>query len=166
MQLDLEESEEETSHELEQQMGEQQSTAEDEQETPQVEAEISGEKESSKTPTLPPRRLHKGARLREWEKTPILKGRTRTSSRLLEAAEREQQQQTQQQVGGDEGVVFLPSGSCSEGTGAEGEEAACALHLPLVDQPSCMEDALAGPDRDKWIASRDAEYSSQLENGT
>ncbi|CAI7908962.1 unnamed protein product, partial [Closterium sp. NIES-53] len=29
-----------------------------------------------------------------------------------------------------------------------------------------MEEALAGPDREKWLVSRDAEYQSLLENGT
>ncbi|CAI7793777.1 unnamed protein product, partial [Closterium sp. NIES-54] len=29
-----------------------------------------------------------------------------------------------------------------------------------------MEEALAGPDREKWLVSRDAEYQSLLEHGT
>ncbi|CAI7854528.1 unnamed protein product [Closterium sp. NIES-53] len=69
-------------------------------------------------------------------------------------------------AGGGGGVET--SGSTSRAAGPEDEEdepAYCFL-APAPEEPASMEEALAGPDREKWLVSRDAEYQSLLENGT
>ncbi|CAI7825957.1 unnamed protein product, partial [Closterium sp. NIES-54] len=54
------------------------------------------------------------------------------------------------------------SGSTKEAAGSEeGEQ-----QQGKAKEPASMEEALAGPDREKWLVSRDAEYQSLLENGT
>ncbi|GJP57210.1 hypothetical protein CLOM_g16239 [Closterium sp. NIES-68] len=44
------------------------------------------------------------------------------------------------------------------------EEPAYCFYAPI--QPPSMDHALAGPQRGKWLVSRDAEYNSQMENHT
>ncbi|CAI7835162.1 unnamed protein product [Closterium sp. NIES-53] len=80
--------------------------------------------------------------------------------------------------GGDREKVQEASGSTIGAAGLEGadvaeqqlgneeyEPAYCFL-APAPEEPASIEEALAGPDREKWLVSRDAEYQSLLENGT
>ncbi|CAI7814992.1 unnamed protein product [Closterium sp. NIES-54] len=67
-----------------------------------------------------------------------------------------------QQLGNEEALLILPRGYDPD---EEDEPAYCFL-APAPEEPASMEEALAGPDREKWLVSRDAEYQSMLENGT
>ncbi|CAI7843963.1 unnamed protein product [Closterium sp. NIES-54] len=67
-----------------------------------------------------------------------------------------------QQLGTEEALLILPHGYDPD---EEDEPAYCFL-APAPEEPASMEEALAGPDREKWLVSRDAEYQSRLENGT
>ncbi|CAI5500871.1 unnamed protein product [Closterium sp. Naga37s-1] len=68
----------------------------------------------------------------------------------------------EQQLGTEEALLILPHGYDPD---EEDEPAYCFL-APAPEEPASMEEALAGPDREKWLVSRDAEYQSLLENGT
>ncbi|CAI7848738.1 unnamed protein product, partial [Closterium sp. NIES-54] len=68
----------------------------------------------------------------------------------------------EQQLGNEEALLILPHGYDPD---EEDEPAYCFL-APAPEEPASMEEALAGPDREKWLFSRDAEYQSLLENGT
>ncbi|CAI7783233.1 unnamed protein product, partial [Closterium sp. NIES-54] len=68
----------------------------------------------------------------------------------------------EQQLGNKEALLILPHGYDPD---EEDEPAYCFL-APAPEEPASMEEALAGPDREKWLGSRDAEYQSLLENGT
>ncbi|CAI7862049.1 unnamed protein product [Closterium sp. NIES-54] len=68
----------------------------------------------------------------------------------------------EQQLGNEEALLILPHGYDPD---EEDEPAYCFL-APAPEIPASMEEALAGPDREKWLVSRDAEYQSLLENGT
>ncbi|CAI7754465.1 unnamed protein product, partial [Closterium sp. NIES-54] len=68
----------------------------------------------------------------------------------------------EQQLGNEEALLILPHGYDPD---EEDEPAYCFL-APAPEEPASREEALAGPDREKWLVSRDAEYQSLLENGT
>ncbi|CAI7926470.1 unnamed protein product, partial [Closterium sp. NIES-54] len=68
----------------------------------------------------------------------------------------------EQQLGNEEALLILPHGYDPD---EEDEPAYCFL-APAPEEPASVEEALAGPDREKWLVSRDAEYQSLLENGT
>ncbi|CAI7929797.1 unnamed protein product, partial [Closterium sp. NIES-54] len=68
----------------------------------------------------------------------------------------------EQQLGNEEALLILPHGYDPD---EEDEPAYCFL-APVLEEPASMEEALAGPDRENWLVSRDAEYQSLLENGT
>ncbi|CAI7856911.1 unnamed protein product [Closterium sp. NIES-53] len=68
----------------------------------------------------------------------------------------------EQQLGNGEALLILPHGYDPD----EGDEPAYCFLAPAPEEPASMEEALAGPDRGKWLVSRDAEYQSLLENGT
>ncbi|CAI7786879.1 unnamed protein product, partial [Closterium sp. NIES-53] len=54
-----------------------------------------------------------------------------------------------------------------EEKGAEGEmEQICCFGVNLPHEPASMEEALAGDDREAWLASREDEFQSHLENET
>ncbi|CAI7831478.1 unnamed protein product [Closterium sp. NIES-53] len=112
----------------------------------------------SKVPLLPSRRKPKGVVMRGWE-TPVSRpGRTRMATMKLTAGA----DVAEQQLGNDEALLILPHGYDPD---EEDEPAYCFL-APAPEEPASMEKALAGPDREKWLVSRDAEYQSLLENGT
>ncbi|CAI7798500.1 unnamed protein product [Closterium sp. NIES-53] len=67
----------------------------------------------------------------------------------------------EQQLGNEEALLILPHGYDPD---EEDEPAYCFLAL-APEEPASMEEALAGPAREKWLVSRDAEYQSLLENG-
>ncbi|CAI7907340.1 unnamed protein product [Closterium sp. NIES-54] len=68
----------------------------------------------------------------------------------------------EQQLGNEEALLILPHGYDPD----EKDEPAYCFLAPAPEEPASMEEALAGPDREKWLVSRDAEYQSLLENGT
>ncbi|CAI7854035.1 unnamed protein product [Closterium sp. NIES-53] len=54
-----------------------------------------------------------------------------------------------------------------EEKGAEGEmEQICCFGVSLPHEPASMEEALAGDDREAWLASREDEFQSHMENET
>ncbi|CAI7904711.1 unnamed protein product [Closterium sp. NIES-54] len=54
-----------------------------------------------------------------------------------------------------------------EEKGAEGEmEQICCFGVNLPHEPASMEEALAGDDREAWLASREDEFQSYMENET
>ncbi|CAI7844017.1 unnamed protein product [Closterium sp. NIES-54] len=54
-----------------------------------------------------------------------------------------------------------------EEKGAEGEmEQICCFGINLPHEPASMEEALAGDDREAWLASREDEFQSHMENET
>ncbi|CAI6012455.1 unnamed protein product [Closterium sp. NIES-65] len=85
-------------------------------------------------------------------------GRTRMATKKLTAGA----DVAEQQLGTEEALLILPHGYDPD---EEDEPAYCFL-APAPEEPASMEEALAGPDREKWLVSRDAEYQSLLENGT
>ncbi|CAI7851077.1 unnamed protein product [Closterium sp. NIES-53] len=112
----------------------------------------------AKAPTLPQRRKAKGVVMKGWE-TPVSRpGRTRMATMKLTAGA----DVTEQQLGNEEALLILPHGYDPD---KEDEPAYC-FHAPAPEEPASMEEALAGPDRENWLVSRDAEYQSLLENGT
>ncbi|CAI7855127.1 unnamed protein product [Closterium sp. NIES-53] len=119
-----------------------------------------GEQQLGKTkvPALPSRRKPKGVVMRGWE-TPVSRpGRTRMATMKLTAGA----DVAEQQLGNEEALLILPHGYDPD---KEDEPAYCFL-APAPEEPASMEEALAGPDREKWLVSRDAEYQSLLENRT
>ncbi|CAI7882322.1 unnamed protein product [Closterium sp. NIES-54] len=68
----------------------------------------------------------------------------------------------EQQLENEEALLILPHGYDPD----EEDEPAYCFHALAPEEPASMEEALAGPDREKWLVSRDAEYQSLLENGT
>ncbi|CAI7790384.1 unnamed protein product [Closterium sp. NIES-54] len=60
----------------------------------------------------------------------------------------------EQHLGNKEALLILPHGYDLD---EEGEPAYCFLAL-APEEPASMEEALAGPDREKWLVSRDTEY--------
>ncbi|CAI7741537.1 unnamed protein product [Closterium sp. NIES-53] len=68
----------------------------------------------------------------------------------------------EQSLGNEEAMLILPHGYDLD----EKDEPAYCFLAPAPEEPASMEEALAGPDRDNWLASKDNEYQSQLENGT
>ncbi|CAI5484809.1 unnamed protein product [Closterium sp. Yama58-4] len=111
-----------------------------------------GEQQQGKT------KKPKGVVMRGWE-TPVSRpGRTRMATKKLTAGSCV----VEQQLGTEEAMLILPHGYDLD---EEDEPAYCFL-APAPEEPASMEEALAGSDREKWLASRDAEYQSLLENGT
>ncbi|CAI7790867.1 unnamed protein product [Closterium sp. NIES-53] len=104
----------------------------------------------AKVPALPSRRKPNGVVMREWE-TPVSRpGRTRMATMKPTAGA----DVAEEQLGNEEALLD-----------EEDEPAYCFL-APAPEEPASMEEALAGPDSEKWLVSRDAEYQSLLENGT
>ncbi|CAI7856284.1 unnamed protein product [Closterium sp. NIES-53] len=68
----------------------------------------------------------------------------------------------EQQLGNEEALLILPHGYDP----VEEDEPAYCFLAPAPKEPANMEEALAGPDREKWLVTRDAAYQSLLENGT
>ncbi|CAI5960026.1 unnamed protein product [Closterium sp. NIES-65] len=111
-----------------------------------------GEQQQGKT------KKPKGVVMKGWE-TPVSRpGRTRMATKKLTAGA----DVAEQQLGTEEALLILPHGYNPD---EEDEPAYCFL-APAPEEPASMEEALAGPDREKWLVSRDAEYQSLLENGT
>ncbi|CAI7816117.1 unnamed protein product [Closterium sp. NIES-53] len=112
----------------------------------------------TKVPTLPSRRKPKGVVMRGWEIPVSRPGRTRMATMKLTAGA----DVAEQQLENEEALLILPHGYDPD----EEDEPAYCFHALAPEEPASMEEALAGPDREKWLVSRDAEYQSLLENGT
>ncbi|CAI7843846.1 unnamed protein product [Closterium sp. NIES-54] len=112
----------------------------------------------AKAPTLLQRRKPKGVVMKGWE-TPISRPGTTRLATMKPIAGADV---AEQQLGNKEALLILPHGYDPD---EEDELAYCFLALAPED-PSSMEEALAGPNREKSLVSRDAEYQSLLENGT
>ncbi|CAI7891837.1 unnamed protein product [Closterium sp. NIES-54] len=72
-------------------------------------------------------------------------------------------------LGGGEGEAADVEGEeeDEEEKGAEGEvEQICCFGVNLPHEPASMEEALAGDDREAWLASREDEFQSHMENET
>ncbi|CAI7925523.1 unnamed protein product [Closterium sp. NIES-53] len=112
----------------------------------------------AKTPTLPQRRKPNGVVMKGWE-TPVSRpGRTRMATMKLTAGA----DVAEQQLGNEEALLILLHGYDPR---KEDEPVDCFL-APAPEEPASMEEAFAGPDNEKWLVSRDAEYQSLIENGT
>ncbi|CAI7790682.1 unnamed protein product [Closterium sp. NIES-54] len=112
----------------------------------------------AKTPTLPQRRKPNGVVMKGWE-TPVSRpGRTRMATMKQSAGA----DVAEQQLGNEEALLILLHGYDPR---KEDEPVDCFL-APAPEEPASMEEAFAGPDSEKWLVSRDAEYQSLLENGT
>ncbi|CAI7739231.1 unnamed protein product [Closterium sp. NIES-54] len=113
-----------------------------------------GEQQLGKTKVhaLPSRRKPKGVVMREWERPVSRPGRTRMATMKLTA----EADVAEQQLGNEEALLILPHGYDPD---EEDEPAYCFL-APAPEEPASMEEALAGPDREKWLVSRDAGYQS------
>ncbi|CAI7933110.1 unnamed protein product [Closterium sp. NIES-54] len=109
-----------------------------------------GKKQQGKTKKV------KGVVMKGWE-TPVSRpGRTRMATKKLTAGA----DVAEQQLGTKEALLILPHGYDPD---EEDEPAYCFL-APAPEESASMEEAKAGPDREKWLVSRDAEYQSLLEN--
>ncbi|GJP67686.1 hypothetical protein CLOP_g24479 [Closterium sp. NIES-67] len=124
------------------------------------------QQEASKTPSLPKRRKQIGGgtkdwvKVKEWVNPTIYPARTRMATRkLLSSTNGGATTEQQEQAQGEDAVLFL--GDDQE---SDDEEPAYCFYAPI--QPPSMDHALAGPQRGKWLVSRDAEYNSQMENHT
>ncbi|GJP33789.1 hypothetical protein CLOM_g18299 [Closterium sp. NIES-68] len=124
------------------------------------------QQEASKTPSLPKRRKQIGGgtkdwvKVKEWVNPTIYPARTRMATRkLLSSTSGGATTEQQEQAQGEDAVLFL--GDDQE---SDDEEPAYCFYAPI--QPPSMDHALAGPQRGKWLVSRDAEYNSQMENHT
>ncbi|CAI7823440.1 unnamed protein product [Closterium sp. NIES-53] len=112
----------------------------------------------AKAPTLPQRRKPKGVVMKGWE-TPVSRpGRTRMATMKLTAGA----DVAEQQLGNEEALLIIPHGNDPD----EEDEPAYYFLAPAPEEPASMEEALAGPDKEKWLVSRDAKYQSLLDNGT
>ncbi|CAI7925506.1 unnamed protein product [Closterium sp. NIES-53] len=112
----------------------------------------------AKAPTLSQRRKPKGVVMKGLETHVSSPGQTHIATMKLSAGA----DVAEQQLGNEEALLTLPHGYDPD---EEDEPAYCFL-APAPEEPASMEEALAGPDREKWLVSMDAEYQSLLENGT
>ncbi|GJP75275.1 hypothetical protein CLOP_g5730 [Closterium sp. NIES-67] len=124
------------------------------------------QQEASKTPSLPKRRKQIGGgtkdwvKVKEWVNPTIYPARTRMAMRkLLSSTSGGATTEQQEQAQGEDAVLFL--GDDQE---SDDKEPAYCFYAPI--QPPSMDHALAGPQRGKWLVSRDAEYNSKMENHT
>ncbi|CAI7865016.1 unnamed protein product [Closterium sp. NIES-53] len=110
-----------------------------------------GEQQQGKTkvPTVPQRKKPKGGVMKGWETHVSKPGRTRMATMKLTAGA----DVAEQQLGNDEALLILPHGYDPD---EEDEPAYCYL-APAPEEPASMEEALPGPDWEKWLVSRDAE---------
>ncbi|CAI7877280.1 unnamed protein product [Closterium sp. NIES-53] len=95
----------------------------------------------AKAPTLPRRSKPKGVVMKGWE-TPVSRpGRTRMATMKLTAGA----YVAEQQLGNNEALLVFPEGYDPY----EEDEPAYYFLAPAPEEPASMEEALAGPDRDK-----------------
>ncbi|CAI7771264.1 unnamed protein product, partial [Closterium sp. NIES-54] len=67
----------------------------------------------------------------------------------------------------EEEALLVQEEEYEEEKGADGEmEQICCFGVNLPHEPASMEEALAGDDREAWLASREDEFQSHMENET
>ncbi|CAI7791583.1 unnamed protein product [Closterium sp. NIES-54] len=112
----------------------------------------------AKVPELPQRRKLKGVVMKGWDTLVSRPGRTRMATMKLTAGA----DVAKQQLGNEEALLTLPHSYVPD---EEDEPTYCFL-APAQEEPASIKEALAGPDRETWLVSRDVEFQSLLENGT
>ncbi|CAI7832599.1 unnamed protein product [Closterium sp. NIES-53] len=111
----------------------------------------------AKAPTLPQRRKPKCVVMKGWE-TPVYRPGHTCMATMKQTAGADV---AEQQPGSQEALLILP-----QGYDLNKDKPAYCFHASALQEPASMEEALAGPDREKWLASRDAENQSLQENRT
>ncbi|CAI7789198.1 unnamed protein product [Closterium sp. NIES-54] len=113
------------------------------------------------SPKLPPRRTTQGKRdaVRGGAKEGAAKERLRRATHPRDFLKYER-------LGGPR-ALLVQEEEDEEEKGAEGEmEEICCFGINLPHEPALMEEALAGDDREAWLASREDEFKSHMENET
>ncbi|CAI7815391.1 unnamed protein product [Closterium sp. NIES-53] len=113
------------------------------------------------SPKLPPRRTTQGKRdaVRGGAKEGAAKERPKRTAHLRDFLKYERL--------GVPKALLVQEEEYEEEKGAEGEmEQICCFGVNLPHEPASMEEALAGDDRESWLASREDEFQSHMENET
>ncbi|CAI7890723.1 unnamed protein product [Closterium sp. NIES-54] len=113
------------------------------------------------SPKLPPRRTTQGKRdaVRGGAKEGAAKERPKRAAHLMDFLKYERL--------GVPKALLVQKEEYEEEKGAEGEmEQICCFGVNLPHEPASMEEALAGDDRVAWLASREDEFQSHMENET
>ncbi|CAI7895602.1 unnamed protein product [Closterium sp. NIES-54] len=113
------------------------------------------------SPKLPPRRTTQGKRdaVRGGAKEGAAKERPKRAAHPRDFLNYERL--------GVPKALLVQEEEYEEEKGAEGEmEQICCFGVNLPHEPASMEEALAGDDREAWLASRDDEFQSHMENET
>ncbi|CAI7807941.1 unnamed protein product, partial [Closterium sp. NIES-54] len=113
------------------------------------------------SPKLPPRRTTQGKRdaVRGGAKEGAAKERPKRAAHPRDFLKYERL--------GVPKALLVQEEEYEEEKGAEGEmEQICCFGVNLPHEPASMEEALAGDDREAWLASRDDEFQSHMENQT
>ncbi|CAI7885694.1 unnamed protein product [Closterium sp. NIES-54] len=113
------------------------------------------------SPKLPPRRTTKGKRdaVRGGAKEGAAKERPKTAAHPRDFLKYERL--------GVPKAFLVQEEEDEEEKGAKGEmEQICCFGVNLPHEPASMEEALAGDDREAWLASREDEFQSHMENET
>ncbi|CAI7796834.1 unnamed protein product [Closterium sp. NIES-53] len=113
------------------------------------------------SPKLPPRRTTQGKRdaVRGGAKEGAAKERPKRTAHPRDFLKYERL--------GVPKALLVQEEEDEEEKGAEGEmEHICCFGVNLPHEPASMEEALAGDDREAWLASREDEFQSHMENET
>ncbi|CAI7769801.1 unnamed protein product [Closterium sp. NIES-54] len=113
------------------------------------------------SPKLPPRRTTQGKRdvVRGGAKEGAAKERPKRAAHPRDFLK-------YKRLGGPK-ALMVQEEEDDEEKGAEGEmEQICCFCVNLPHEPASMEEALAGDDREAWLASREDEFKSHMENET
>ncbi|CAI7910723.1 unnamed protein product, partial [Closterium sp. NIES-54] len=113
------------------------------------------------SPKLPPRRTTQGKRdaVRGGAKEGAAKERPKRAAHPRDFLKYERL--------GVPKALLVQEEDYEEKKGAEGEmEQICCFGVNLPHEPASMEEALAGYDREAWLASREDEFQSHMENET
>ncbi|CAI7769334.1 unnamed protein product [Closterium sp. NIES-53] len=113
------------------------------------------------SPKLPPRRTTQGKRdvVRGGAKEGAAKERPKRAAHPRDFLKYERL--------GVPKALLVQEEEYEEEKGAEGEmEQICCFRVNLPHEPASMEEALAGDDREAWLASREDDFQSYMENET
>ncbi|CAI7765442.1 unnamed protein product [Closterium sp. NIES-54] len=113
------------------------------------------------SPKLPPRRTTQGKRdaVRGGAKEGVAKERPKRAAHPKDFLKYKRL--------GVPKALLVQEEEYEEKKGAEGEmEQICCFGVNLPHEPASMEEALAGDDREAWLASREDEFQSHMENET
>ncbi|CAI5936643.1 unnamed protein product [Closterium sp. NIES-65] len=133
------------------------------EEAPVAERWDAGEEvqQPTSSPSLPSRRTTQGKRgaVRGGVKEGAAKERPKRAAHPRDFLKYER-------LGGPK-ALLVQGEEDDEEKGAEGEmEQICCFGVNLPHEPASMEEALAGDDLEAWLASREDEFQSLMENGT